>query len=284
MTIRYLLLTFLLTFFYLIGHAQQKKVFISSKPIPNHGILSINGGLGVAYYTGDLSDGVNMSHLGLGPMLEAGLNYRLSEHFSLRGGFRIYQVSADQKHSKNYTGNLSFKSLNPDIYLGGQANLIAFTREPRFNPYLFAGVGFTHLNSKAKLDNQWHKLAPQTTEGVSYNRLPLIITAGIGVNYRYNDRWSVGLELTNNFAQSDYLDDVSTFYPDPTVLPSDLSRRLSDRSPEIGLPAQVPGNIRGNPNQKDSYLFFNFTVQRVIWTKQMAKERKTTRINKKNIP
>lgn len=277
-------LTILLAFLSSFCYAQQKKVFISSKPLPSSGILSANGGLGVAYYTGDLSDGINMSHLGLGPMLEAGLQYRLADHFSIRGGVRLYQVSAEQKHSRNFSGNLSFRTTNPDLYIAGQADLIAFTREPRFNPYLFAGVGFTHLNPKAKLDNQWHPLAPLTTEGITYNRIPLIITAGLGVRYRVNDRWSGGLEITNNFAQTDYLDDVSTYYPDPAQLPNDLSRRLSDRSPEIGLPAQEPGHIRGNPGQKDSYLYFNLTVQRVIWTKQMAKERKATRITKKNIP
>jgi opacity protein-like surface antigen len=277
-------LTVFLYLFQTVCWAQNKKVFISSKPLPNKGILSANAGLGIAYYTGDLSDGINMSHLGLGPMLEAGLQYRLSEHFSARAGVRLYQISADQKHSRNFSGNLSFRSTNPDFYLGGQADLFAFTREPLFNPYLFAGVGFTRINPKAKLDDQWHQLAPLTTEGIQYNRMPLVITAGMGVRYRINDRWAAGIELTNNFAQSDYLDDVSTYYPDPATLPSDLARRLSDRTPEIGLPAQQPGHIRGNPKQNDSYLFMNFTVQRVIWTKQMAQEKKATRITKKQIP
>lgn len=277
-------LTVLLILTQSVCWAQKKKVFISSKPLPHKGILSANAGAGIAYYTGDLSDGINMSHLGLGPMIEAGLQYRLSEHFSARGGIRLYQISADQKHSRNYTGNLSFRSTNPDLYVAGQADLFAFTRQPILNPYLFAGIGFTRINPKAKLDNEWHPLAPLTTEGIKYNQLPFVITAGIGVRYRINDRWSAGIELTNNFAKSDYLDDVSTNYPDPGLLPSELARRLSDRTPEIGLPPQESGNIRGNPTQNDSYLFLNFTLQRVIWTQQMAKEKKSTRITKKHIP
>lgn len=263
------------------GYGQTDKVYLSYKPLPSKGILLLNGTLGVAHYTGDLSDGVNFGHLGLGPAIGLGVQYRLNEHISLRTDINGYQVKAHQKHSRNYTGNLSFRTRNPELLLGGQFNLIAFTREPLFNPYLIAQVGVTYLTPKAELNDTWHSLAPLTTEAVHYSRWPLVFNAGIGVRHQVTDRWSIGIELSNRFTRTDYLDDVSTYYPDPSLLPNDLARQLSDRSPEIGLAPQQPGYIRGNPQQKDSYLFFNASIQRVIWTKQKAQERKKVRCSKR---
>lgn len=252
----------------------------SGKYINPFGVMSVTAGVGVAYYMGDLSDGVNMKHLGLGPSISVGGLYRLTEHVSARGELRFYKVSADQKYSKNAQNNLSFKTFNPDINLGIQAELFSFNSQPRVNPYLFGGLGFTLLNPKAKIDGEWVNLAPLTTEGVKYKRLPLVFTAGIGVSIKTTERLSLGLELCNNFVNSDYLDDVSTVYPNPDQLPSDLARRLSDRSPEIGLDPRQPGWNRGSAKNKDSYLFLQVRGTYSIGNRMQAKERRKTRCPK----
>ncbi|MCF2495303.1 outer membrane beta-barrel protein [Dyadobacter chenhuakuii] len=252
----------------------------SGKYINPFGVMSVTAGVGVAYYMGDLSDGVNMKHLGLGPSISVGGLYRLTEHVSARGELRFYKVSADQKYSKNAQNNLSFKTFNPDINLGIQAELFSFNSQPRVNPYLFGGLGFTLLNPKAKIDGEWVNLAPLTTEGVKYKRLPLVFTAGIGVSIKTTERLSLGLELCNNFINSDYLDDVSTVYPNPDHLPSDLARRLSDRSPEIGLDPRQPGWNRGSAKNKDSYLFLQVRGTYSIGNRMQAKERRKTRCPK----
>lgn len=252
----------------------------SGKYINPFGVMSVTAGVGVAYYMGDLSDGVNMKHLGLGPSISVGGLYRLTEHVSARGELRFYKVSADQKYSKNAQNNLSFKTFNPDINLGVQAELFSFNSQPRVNPYLFGGLGFTLLNPKAKIDGEWVNLAPLTTEGVKYKRLPLVFTAGIGVSIKTTERLSLGMELCNNFVNSDYLDDVSTVYPNPDQLPSDLARRLSDRSPEIGLDPRQPGWNRGSAKNKDSYLFLQVRGTYSIGNRMQAKERRKTRCPK----
>lgn len=270
---------FVLVFLFLAtleASAQNK----SGRYVNPFGQMSITAGVGVAYYMGDLRDGLNMKHLGLGPSISVGGLYRLTEHVSARGELRFYKVSADQKYSKNAQNNLSFKTFNPDINLGIQAELFSYNSQARINPYLFGGLGFTLLNPKAKIDGEWHSLAPLRTEGVKYNRLPLVFTAGIGVSVKTTDRLSLGLELCNNFANSDYLDDVSTFYPNPDQLPSDLARRLSDRSPEIGLEPRQPGWNRGSAKSKDSYLFFQVRGTYLLGNRQQAKERRKTRCPK----
>lgn len=252
----------------------------SGRYVDPFGVLSVTGGLGIAYYMGDLRDGVNMKHLGLGPSVSLGALYRLTEHFSARGELRFYQISADQKYSKNFQNNLSFRTRNPDINVGIQAELFAFNKKPVVNPYLFGGLGFTLLNPKAKLGDQWYSLAPLRTEGVKYNRLPLVFTGGIGVSFKTTQRLSLGVELCNNFVNSDYLDDVSTVYPNPDLLTSDLARQLSDRAPEIGEQPRQPGWNRGSAKSKDSYLFLQMRAAYTIGNRAQALERKKTRCPK----
>lgn len=244
------------------------------------GVLSVTAGLGVAYYMGDLRDGVNLKHLGLGPSISLGAHYRLTEHVSARGELRFYKVSADQKYSKNFQNNLSFKTFNPDIHLGLQADLFAYNRKAPINPYLFAGLGVTHLNPKAELGGTWYSLAPLTTEGVKYKRLPLVFTGGIGMSVKTTERLSLGLELCNNFVNSDYLDDVSTVYPNPDLLPSDIARALSDRAPEIGEPKRDAGWTRGSAKSKDSYLFLQVRATYLIGNRAQNIERRKTRCPK----
>jgi hypothetical protein len=181
---------------------------------------------------------------------------------------------------KTIQNNLSFKTFNPDLNLGLQVDIFSFNRQAPINPYVFGGVGATFLNPKAKIDGEWYSLAPLTTEGVKYSRLPLVFTGGIGVSFKTTQRLSLGVELCNNFVNSDYLDDVSTVYPNPDQLPSDLARRLSDRAPEIGEQPRQPGWSRGSAQSKDSYLFLQARVTYLIGNRMQATERKKTRCPK----
>lgn len=261
------------------GWTQGRSKF-GNRYIPPFGVVSLTGGVGVAYYMGDLRDGVDMAHLGLGPSVSIGALYRLTENVSARGEVRLYQVSADQKYSRNYQNNLSFRTLNPDLNLGLQVDLFSFSRQARINPYLFGGAGVTYMSPKAKLNGDWHSLAPLTTEAVSYSRLPLVFTGGIGVSMQARDRLSIGLELCNNWVKSDYLDDVSSVYPNPDVLPSDLARQLSDRRSEIGLDPAAIGAPRGSAKVKDSYLFLQIRATYLIGNRLQAIERRKTRCPK----
>lgn len=278
---RKILLSFVLflTAFHQLAMGQGRSKFGGRYTDP-FGVLSITAGVGVAYYMGDLNDGIHMKHLGLGPSVSLGALYRLTEHVSARGELRFYQVSGDQKYSKNYQNNLSFKTFNPDINLGLQADLFAYNRQAPVNPYLFGGVGATYLSPKAKLGGTWYSLPELTTEGVKYKRMPLVFTAGIGVSIKTTQRLSLGLELCNNFVNSDYLDDVSTVYPNPDLLPSDIARALSDRAPEIGEPQRQPGWNRGSAKSKDSYLFLQLRATYLIGNRAQNLERKKTRCPK----
>ncbi|TDE12066.1 outer membrane beta-barrel protein [Dyadobacter psychrotolerans] len=258
----------------------QKRSQFNGKYIPPFGVLSLTGSLGVAYYYGDLNNKPSLKHLGLGPAISVGALYRVTEHFSARGEVRFYQVSGDQKYSQFPIDNLSFRSRNPDVNLGIQADLFSFNRRSKVNPYLFLGMSATFLNTKTNFNGDWVSLPPLTTEGVKYSRLPLSVSGGAGISFQAFERLSIGLELNSNFMFSDYLDDVATVYPNPDLLPSDLARQLSDRSSEIGLTPKEAGWHRGVGDMKDIYTFFQVRATYLIGTRMQAIERKKTRCPK----
>jgi hypothetical protein len=256
----------------------QKRSQFSGKYISPFGVMSLTGGIGAAFYYGDLNDKPMLK--GLGPALSVGGLYRVTEHFSARGELRFFQVSGHQRNSKYPNDNLSFRARNPDLSLAVQADLIAFNRKPKVNPYLILGVTATYLNTKTEKDGTWHSLPPLTTEGIKYSRIPLSVTGGGGIMFQAFERLSLGLELNANFMFSDYLDDIGGKYANPDELPNDLSRSLADRSSEIGLPPKEAGWHRGVGEMNDIYSFLQLRATYLIGTRMQAKERKKTRCPK----
>lgn len=241
---------------------------------PPKGVISVIGGLGVAYYMGDLRGDINVKHLGLGPAVSVGGAYRFGEHLSARSELRFYQVAADQQYSGNSPNNLSFQANNPDLYVGLQGDLFRYSSFKKWNPYLFGGIGITYITPRTKQDGTWYSLPKYRTEDVKYGRVPMLLTAGIGVEYEIKYRWYIGIELGDNFLTSDYLDDVSTTYPDLTGA-DEIRQVLSDPTG-----SNLPGYKRGNPGVKDSYIIFNFRVKHLLTTPKRYREGKKTRCPK----
>ncbi|MEZ4900509.1 MAG: hypothetical protein R2822_01430 [Spirosomataceae bacterium] len=256
-------------FFYLLtcqfSLAQKNKKPLYRK-VPAWGVIKMNIGTGVSYYLGDMRAKTDLRFIE--PHIAVALNYRLTERLSAKGEVNFYRISGKQAGGPVYYNNLSFRSDNPAGYLALQIDAFRFNDNRLIKPYFFGGIGITRINPKANLEEKWYSLPPLMTEGVAYNRNVRIIVLGLGASWQYNDRWSFGLELSDNFANSDYLDDVSTFYPNPSGM-SELALKLSDRRPELDpatLPAGFPtqnqaGNQRGNPTIKDSYGFLSFRAE-----------------------
>jgi hypothetical protein len=73
----------------------------------------------------------------------------------------------------------------------------------------------------------------------------------------FNYEWSLNIEFSGRQMFSDYLDDVSTVYPDRFTLENqrgEIAVLLSDRSAELGIePIGQPGRQRGVSGDNDSY-------------------------------
>ncbi len=242
--------------------------------IPAFGVLKISGGGGAAYYMGDLEDGITPKNIRYQAAL--GLNYRLTERLTARGEIRYYRIAGQQAGTRVWYNNLSFRSDNADGFVGFQIDLQKFSNQPLLNPYLLIGIGATTINPKANYQGTWYSLPPLQTEGIAYSRVAGIVVGGIGVSISVNDYCNVGIELCDNFADTDYLDDVSTNYPDLNSR-TGVTLALTDRRPELGLAANEFGNIRGNPRVRDSYGFLSVKVEYLLASRFKNKERRKLR-------
>lgn len=188
-----------------------------------------------------------------------------------KGGAETYRIAR----------NLHFKSSVLEGYLAAEVYPTVFFErydglQGKLRPYGLIGIGAYKFNPKAKLDGQWVELHPLRLEGQGlvpgkeeYKLTQMEIPMGLGFKYYLRENLYVGLEILHRKLFTDYVDDVSTTYPDPIVfnnLPTgDIAkaRRLYYRGNEIGAGTRPFVNEqRGDPTDNDA--FFS-TILRFGW-------------------
>jgi hypothetical protein len=235
------------------------------------------GWLGVSNYFGDLNTNFRLDKVG--PAGGLGLRYNFNNRVSLRLGGNVGVVEADDADSNNLferTRNLSFKSRVADASLLLEFNFLPYdhgSRDHFWTPYLFAGFGATKFDPMAKIDGEWVELRPLATEGQfkgeEYSLVAGHWAYGGGFKIDLSFEWSLNIEISARRMGTDYLDDVSTVYPDLEDLEQahgSIAVALSDRSVEllgsdlfesngITSPIGEEGRQRGNSRNKDTYIY-----------------------------
>ncbi|MEL6923855.1 MAG: DUF6089 family protein [Bacteroidota bacterium] len=187
------------------------------------------------------------------------------------GGADFYSTEASGRRKRN----LSFDS---PIYEAGfqlEFNLFPYkiwaTRNAS-TPYLFAGFSGFYFNPSAVLGGVRYELQPLGTEGQNlpgyqapYSLYSYAIPMGGGIRLSLTRQINVGAELGLRMTFTDYIDDVSGFYPDLQQLTEadPIAARLSYRSPEydaIYFISDPSGERRGSPAVNDYYLFAGLTI------------------------
>jgi len=137
------------------------------------------------------------------------------------------------------------------------------------SPYIGAGIGVFTFNPKTFYKGQEVELQPLGTEGqglpggkAKYGLTQMNMPLTLGVKF-YNPArtFSVALDATYRYTYTDYLDDVSSVYTDPSgfglypVSQAALANALHDRAYE-NFPGVVygPGQQRGNTKDNDTYM------------------------------
>ena len=223
-------------------------------------------GTGTTTYFGDLKP--NGDYFDPKFNLNLGLQYFFNTRISARVEAQWFSLEgADSETGENgkINRNLSFVSNNYELNAVGivQAfpNATRYYQRPAFNVYGFAGIGLLYFNPKAEYQGKKYALQPIQTEGVSYSRVTIVIPYGIGIKYKINPFFNIGLEGGFRQTFTDYIDDVSSTYIDNSSFSDPIHAALADRRPEIGLSKQEAGNIRGNPDRNDNYMIFNIKVE-----------------------
>jgi hypothetical protein len=241
------------------------------------------------------------------PTWQLGYRYRLTEYFSFRINLTYALLSGKDEASASLgrqSRNLSFRS---NIWeLSGQFEYY-FIKEkevPRYSfsslrsvrnisAYLFVGFGGFENNPKAKYtDGKWYALRPLATEGQGsgleyeylnrttgltetvqapemYKRIAICIPMGLGMKYNINRKWAIGLEISNRYTSTDYLDDASDRYfnynddivTSKGITPPGgaLTTYFADRH-LTSAPYQTGKTMRGDPTYNDSYILTLITV------------------------
>lgn len=239
--------------------------------------VNITGG--VSNYSGDLQAKTytfDQSNFAYG----FGAQYDITRHFSAITNFSFMKLTAsDQYNSPDLVfRNLSFQSNVYEWNLLGEYTFFDITQN-KFSPFLFAGIAVFHFDPFTNdSTGARHYLQPLSTEGEGlpqypgqkpYNLTQFAIPFGGGIKFRVSENvvlaWEVGFRKTF----TDYLDDVSTFYVDQTILQNakgPLAVELAYRGNELkgGAPYPTAGTKRGGSQHKDIYYYTGLRVSIAI--------------------
>jgi hypothetical protein len=264
---------------------------ITVGPMGFLGDLGGNYGKGTAFLkdynlkTTKLSYGISLSAypaewLGLRLALNLGSISGSDANTNVKGGEEVSRKNR----------NLNFRSNIQEAFIGGEIYPTVFLEEDptdiqgRLRPYGILGVGIFHFNPQGTYTDpntnqtMWVDLRPLHTEGEGFPEYPnrkeysltqLNIPMGIGVKYFFNENVNISFEILHRKTFTDYIDDVSTTFVDPSLfykyLPAStaaMADQMSNKSPLRGVPnsSYNPGDKRGDPKQNDAYFTAGFKL------------------------
>lgn len=252
--------------------------------------------------------------------------YKFSRRFAVNLGVNYLRIQDADRLTTNpqrRARNLNFRNRIWDISARAEVTLFYDNDvggrgyyNPDFKLYVFGGVSAFNHNPQGQIykegelayDGEWFDLQPWQTEGVEYSKWGVAIPAGIGFYFTFDKIWRVGWELSWRTTFTDYIDDISTFYVDPSTLDPQAAEFASQTY--TALVAEVnqtfatdafydPQSIndhrymeaphdrvkRGDNTNNDSYLTTQITLGRVIrgqssfykrkygWLRQVRKSR-----------
>ena len=278
------LIGFIFTSFFNIGIAQLiKKENFNNRTNWRLNRQELQIGLSATQFTGDLGGGggpgidystkdIDWESTGSG--VEFSYKYRFHPYLSTKTCLSFFSIEGDDKYSeesKRNARNIHFKSTCFDFsqrlefifyaneFNGSFYHLTSRAKRRKSNTqlYIFAGLGFATYNPKASYNGVWTELRPLKTEGQasSYSQATFIIPTGFGLRVGLTKKIRIGIEANYTKTFTDYLDDVSTKYADPSLMASSAASYLSNPSSVYSV-----GDKRGDPNQFDAYYRLTFQL------------------------
>ena len=247
---------------------------------------------------------LNQTRWAIGPFAR----YKVNRTISVNAGFLYMRIQGADHFSTNpqrVGRNLNFRNDMFELYirpeftifqdndLGGRGRY-----RTDFRLFGYVGIAGFYHNPKGQVDRsgEWIDLRPLTTELEEYSQFGLAIPAGIAFHFTKNRRHRFGMDLGWRTTFTDYLDDASTTYKDPSLMPAgaealydqrpylvDVDPNLSGTQVETasGDVVTVPSeyqygywpstgdspesdNKRGDPTHNDSYLTLTLTYSYVL--------------------
>lgn len=253
---------------------------------------------GISHFMGDLGGGTkdaahffgvrDLDFSATRPVVSAKYRFRIIEQVAAKAGFTWAILAADDASSGSAgrrMRNLSFTSNVLEFSLHGEYYFIKEKANPRYSfsslhtirnlsAYAFTGVSVIYFNPKAKLDGVKYELQPLGTEGqgigdnpAPYSKIAIGWPIGLGAKYNLNKKFAVGIEISNTFTTSDYIDDAHDKYYDNSAISSkygEIAGKLADRHIDANgnsLPPYPSGTTkRGGNSYNDAFIYTVVTL------------------------
>ena len=233
--------------------------------------LELGGWIGSSHYFGDLKTEFSLNEPGLAIGLAG--RYNFNERISAKASLNLGHLRGDDSDSNNTferERNLSFKSAIVDLSSQLEFNFLPYVHgssDDFFTPYIFAGLSGFSFSPRTDLNGTTYSLRHFGTEGQpigeEYGKFSLAINFGLGVKWDINVDWSMNIEVGMRATSTDYIDDVSTIYPDLDLLASTRGQTAADLSNRSIVPGVgVTGRQRGNSANNDNYVFVGVGIMR----------------------
>ena len=228
---------------------------------------------GVSYYLGDLNTTHFNNSLPFGGIV---IRKNIDRRFSYKAELLYLNIAADDRIDATDTiainRGLHFRSSVFELSGQIEFNFLPFEAGNAlytWTPFVYTGLSFFHFNPQAEnKDGLWVNLQELGTEGQGSNSFPerkkypltqLAIPLGGGLKIAINPSFNIILEYGVRKSFTDYLDDVSTTYPEGVNSNvSDISNATYEMSDPTGT--HIAGDQRGNPEKKDWYSFAGITL------------------------
>ncbi len=176
------------------------------------------------YYMGELNPeghtNIDFYHLAGAVFYKQNMNTRWSLRYMLMRG----KLSGDDNSiagTFSQRRNLNFTSSLTEFSTVMEFNFFAFSAVKNKSygntPYLFAGLSGFHFNPKSTIGSRVIDLNGQLSEGKDYSKISIAIPFGVGMKFRLSDRMFMGIEYGMRKTFTDYVDDVSTVYPNTLI-------------------------------------------------------------------
>lgn len=224
--------------------------------------LDVAASAGTAYYYGELNNS-------LGPIDDLGISFgawfrrNYNARWAWKQQFRFSQIKSNDSNSPfeyQRLRNLDFYSNILEASSTVEFNFLRFdpwANKDLFTPYTYVGLSLFYMNPKTDLEGNTYELRQFQTENEEYSNIQFAIPFGFGIRLRLNHRVFMEFDWGMRRTFTDYIDDVSGYYPTNPDELSPVTADLSDRSlDQQGTDGTNWGTIRGNPKDND-WLFFS---------------------------
>jgi hypothetical protein len=255
--------------------------------------FEVMGGLGFTQFMGDAggADQIGTNFLAdfdfdaLRPSFLLGARYRINHFIAVRLNFQ-YGILKGHDQYTSYPGrsfrNLGFKS--PLVEWGGLVEFYFLPDAPTghkkghhhkrntkggkvITGYIATGVMGCYFNPLGDyIDGTTYELHLLHTEGQGilatrpdYALTSFVVPINLGFRYRLNSAITIDAELCYRKSFSDYMDDISQTYVDPSIFGGNAVASYFS-NPVPGTPGTEPGAQRGDPTDPDGYMFLMFNV------------------------